>query len=152
EREPDLAEQADDARGGEHDLPAQGRAQLLTVEKLHDQRPRPLVRLAERQHGSDVRALELRAHLELPPEALDGDGVARDIGPQDLDRDVTVEARVERLVDAPRASIGDTTADVVALEQELADAGIVRIRWHRRLRDGAQGLAVRGAVARIFRV
>ena len=63
--------------------------------------------------GDDVRVVEGGRRLGLAAEAGLEDGVAREVGPQHLDRDDPREAGVEAEVDLGHASASDERSDFI---------------------------------------
>ena len=91
----------------------------LPLEALHDDEVLPLV-LLDREDRADSGMVQRGRGARLALETLQGRAVARELGRQELQRDVPAEARVLRLVDdahpaAPEAAddgvVGDTFPD-----------------------------------------
>ena len=93
--------------------------QGLAVDVLEDDELAP-VRLAAVDDGDDVRVRELRRGARLVPEALDVVVVLGVVLVQDLQRDVPLEQRVVRAVDARHAARADDVLELVAVRDQLA--------------------------------
>ena len=73
-----------------------------------------------REERDDVRVLQRRRQLDLPLEAFDAHA-RRDVGGEDLDHDLTVEADLARRKDARHASAAELPLYGVAISQEAGE-------------------------------
>ena len=96
--------------------------EVLAFDVLEDDELPPVL-LAPVDHGDDVRVLELGDRARLALEALDEVLVGGVPLVQDLQRDVALEQRVLRLVDARHPAVSDELLDLVAFGNGLPDHG-----------------------------
>ncbi len=102
--------------------------QVLAVDELHRQERRA-VRLVDAVDPGDVRVVQRREQLGLALEARQPLGVAGERLGQDLDRDVAVERRVDRLPDDPHPTLADLLGERV-VQQVLSGFDLhPRIIW-----------------------
>jgi hypothetical protein len=87
QREGDLADDADGARWSHRSFPLHKQAELLAFEELHRHELRAADRLTEIARLDDVAVAQRLGGFVLPPEALDSNGVARNLGVKHLDCD-----------------------------------------------------------------
>jgi hypothetical protein len=151
ERLRDLAQDGQRARPFDAGRLAQHAAERLPVEVLHDEEDPSVGELAEVRDVTDVGAAGLGGRPRLAAELLQRLGVARDVGPQQLERDLLLEVDVLREVHRAHATLADLREDAVARAgDDLAAAEVdgrghgavgarTRARLHARQRDDLPG-------------
>ena len=97
-------------------------AERLALDVLHDDEVRAVL-LAVVVDADDVGVVEPRRVLRLAAEPLDEAGVARELGEEDLDRDLAVELPVARQEDVGHAAPRDRPLDLVAVREDVSDLG-----------------------------
>jgi hypothetical protein len=134
ERGGDLARDRERLGHGKHLLAPEPVAQRLALEKRHhvEQPPIDLARVVQRH---DVRVRELRRDLDLAQEPRGADGL-RELGLDELDRDLAAMAQVVGQIDDGHPTAADLALDPVAgadlggWEGSVSDAH--RARFSRR--------------------
>jgi hypothetical protein len=96
------------------------RAEVATLEELHDQERRTVLASADVGDPAHVPAREARGGARLAFEARDGLRVSDDLGPEDLDGAAVAQAQVPRLVDDPHAALAERPDEGVFPRQGLA--------------------------------
>ena len=120
ERPPDLDRVGDGLVDRQAAEAADALLERLALDVLEDD-VRGAVVLAGVDHGDDVRVVELGDGPGLAPEALELVGVARDVAVHHLDRDPTLERRVERAVHARHPARAHLFLEPEALTYEGPD-------------------------------
>ena len=128
--------------------PAQGRAQRLAFEKLHDEngdeKEEPGISSNEWMDAT-IRVIQRGEQLRFPLEPLSPLFTFKELFRQDLDRDISREARVLRLVDLPHPSRADLAEDLVRAELRAGGErhrrgssrfSRSRVQWTSRLSGG----------------
>ena len=87
--------------------------------------------LADLEHGDDVRVAQRRDDPRLLLESLEPVAVDRELLGQELERDVTVEARVARAVDLAHPAGPDALDDFVGPEPRPGAPAARRAHWLR---------------------
>jgi hypothetical protein len=107
QREGDLADDADGARWSHRSFPLHKQAELLAFEELHRHELSAADRLTEIARLDDVAVAQRFGGFVLPPEALDSNGVARNLGVKHLDCDPFTGLTMPGFVNRAHGSIGD---------------------------------------------
>ena len=112
-------------RPGDDPLRLEGAPEILAVEVLHRDVDQPLRRLPEVGDVDHVLVADARGALRLLQEARDQIGPAGQILEQDLERDLLLDERVLREVDAAHPPLADLAQDPVTIRQHAPDERIV---------------------------
>ena len=99
--------------------------QRLAVDEVHADEPAAIV-LGDVVDAHDVRARHLPREQELAAEPLERAGTARELGPQQFQRDVDVEREIAGAVDDAHAADAEQPIDAEAAAEQLADAQLAR--------------------------
>jgi hypothetical protein len=119
--------------------------ECLAVDEAHDEVDEPGT-LVHRIDGNDVRMAQPRRRLGLAQEPRPDVGAVRELGWQQLDRDVALEPQVARAVDDPHPAAAELALDVVLLAEHRADARLQLGVFWRGVRHS--GNVVKGAQRR----
>jgi hypothetical protein len=127
--------------GGQRTLPGHHRAQRVALEVLHRDEQRPAGVLPEVVDADGVGVAELGRQLGLGVEAPDQAGVGRQLGPQDLDRDLALERDLLAAIDRAHAALAELGGDAVAPGDLAADqvTGGGARRWRGQVLVGRLG-------------
>ena len=128
-----LAEDAQEALGRQLALLLQDRGQVPPVDELHRQEL-DAVALAEIEDAQDVGVRHAARELDLALEALEDLGVLGDVRPDELQRDVAVQALVVHEVDGAHSAHAEEALDAVPLAD--LEAGGQNDRGHAPLATG----------------
>ncbi|MFN8555834.1 MAG: hypothetical protein U0531_00260 [Dehalococcoidia bacterium] len=104
---------------GQRTAPRENVHQRAALDQFHRQIG-AAVRLARVQHLDDVGMADLRQQPPLAHEARPGFGVEREMGVQDLERDISVEQRIIGAVDDGEATGAEGKAQLVASDRSRA--------------------------------
>ena len=109
----------------------QARRQRLAVEPLHDDEQLG-VGLADLVNLADVRVIDARGQTRFAPEPLARDLVADDVTADNLQRDPSSKAIVDRIVDGPHAAFAERanhliSANLLRNRQRLTHAAFANL-------------------------
>ena len=112
--------------------------QRLALDALHDDE-RGALDLLERVDRRDIRVVELRRRLGLPPEHLQPLGVVRDRLREHFDRDLAVQLGVAREINLAHSTLADGRENLVRAELRSDVEG------HRHRNFGIRAVRVSGS-------
>src|SRR3569623_123300 len=98
--------------------------QRVAAQQLHDEVEDAVVGLADVVDVDDIGLVEPAREPRLAQEAFHRDAVARELGMNDLDRDLAVDRNLVRAIDGDHAAVAELRAERVALIEDAPDEHI----------------------------